>query len=84
MLEHGRPAALPYCCAFLLSREMIASLNIGAAVHGTVDDNMAVHAVASEGSGNQGNNKRGVCPTPARVPLSSSASCLRSVLECAI
>lgn len=36
-----------------LTREMIASLNIGAAVHGTVDDNMAVHATGDEGGEGQ-------------------------------
>lgn len=34
-------------------REMIASLKICAAVHGTVDDNMAVHATGNESSGEQ-------------------------------
>lgn len=39
----------PYFVVRSLTREMIASLNIGAAVHGTVDDNMAVHATGDEG-----------------------------------
>ncbi|CAM9205971.1 unnamed protein product [Ectocarpus sp. 13 AM-2016] len=36
-----------------MTREMIASLNIGAAVHGTVDDNMVVHATGDEGGQGQ-------------------------------
>ncbi|CAB1114055.1 unnamed protein product [Ectocarpus sp. CCAP 1310/34] len=36
-----------------MTREMIASLNISAAVHGTVDDNMAVHATGDEGGQGQ-------------------------------
>lgn len=50
-----------YRTAVTCFREMIASLKICAAVHGTVDDNMAVHAVAHDGSGDQeGQRKSGV------------------------
>lgn len=34
--------------ASVVCREMIASLNICAAVHGTVDDNMAVHGIGGD------------------------------------
>lgn len=36
---------------------MIASLNICAAVHGTVDDNMAVHGKGDESEGQEGERK---------------------------
>ncbi|CAM9440748.1 unnamed protein product [Ectocarpus sp. 6 AP-2014] len=47
-----------------MTREMIASLNIGAAVHGTVDDNMAVHATGDEG----GQGQEGTRFSPYEVP----------------
>lgn len=43
---------------------MIASLNICAAVHGTVDDNMAVRGKSDEGDGDQEGEAEGSCSLP--------------------
>lgn len=55
-------------------REMIASLNICAAVHGTVDDNMAVHGKGDESGDQEGERETGMNP-PLRYYLSVCSLC---------
>lgn len=61
------------CVVAALIREMVASLKICAAVHGTVDDNMAVHGAVDRNNGEEdGRLERtapftGYCWTPVVV-----------------